>query len=226
VLLGAAAGQLRDGGVDDGELQYREWLDPGHPASCSGVDRDRSVPVGLAVGKPAGCAVGTRTVDRRAARRRDRRSHPLGRPPLPRRLDRHLPLTSRTNGRDANQPWTALGAVQPLPGTVPAGGTLHYQVQLAALPGHPLSLTPCPGYREQLIDSKTSQVIATEDHQLNCSGLTAVSHVGTRFDMQLAVPRSVPAGTTVWLAWQPSDPTASGTDPTSGDPHYQVTITR
>jgi hypothetical protein len=135
------------------------------------------------------------------------------------------PLTSRTNGREANQPWTALGAVQPLPTTVPAGGTLHYQVQLAALPGHPLSLTPCPGYREQLIDSKTYAVIATEDHMLNCSGLTTITHLGTQFDVQLSVPRSVPAGTKAWLAWQPSDPTISGTDPYTSDPHYQVTVT-
>lgn len=136
------------------------------------------------------------------------------------------PLTNRTNGRDANQPWTALGAVQPLPATVPVGGVLHYQVQLAALPGHPLSLLPCPGYREQLIDSKTFDVIATEDHQLNCSGVTTITHVGTRFDMALAVPQSVPAGTQAWLAWQPSDPTVSGTDPTTSDPHYVITVTR
>lgn len=135
------------------------------------------------------------------------------------------PLTSLTSGREADQPWTALGGVQPLPATVPAGGTLHYQVQLATLPGHPLSLSPCPGFREQLLDSTTGAAIATEDHQLNCSGLTTISHLGTRFDMELSVPRSVPAGTKALLAWQPSDPTISGTDPFTGDPHYQVTVT-
>jgi hypothetical protein len=101
--------------------------------------------------------------------------------------------------------------------TVRAGSVLTYQVWLSG----PGSLDPCVGYREKLDEWKTGLIVATEDHELNCT-TASVPTYGRLFTMKIRVPASVPPGTLLTPIWQTD---AAGGYPQSAQTADSVTVT-
>jgi hypothetical protein len=137
------------------------------------------------------------------------------------------PISRRQYGLDSDSPWTQASDVYLVDHTVTAGATLRYRVQVAAFPGNPPQpLTPCWGYQEQLVDATSLRVLASEDHQLNCTGVASITRTGTLFDMQLTVPRTIRPGTVVEVGWQPSRPDIAGANPVNGVTSLMITVTK
>jgi len=89
-----------------------------------------------------------------------------------------------------------------LPTEVSAGSTLAYELDVMAV-SDDVRLDPCIGYRESLIDGMTNEVLASEDHVLNCNGVgTIAPYTTVRFAMELHVPASLRPGMHVVLRWQ------------------------
>jgi Protein of unknown function (DUF4232) len=101
--------------------------------------------------------------------------------------------------------------------TVRAGSVLAYEVWLSG----PGSLDPCVGYREQLDEWKTGRIVATEDHELNCTTASLPTY-GRLFTMQIRVPASSPPGTQLTPIWQTD---AGGGFPGPAETADSVTVT-
>lgn len=86
------------------------------------------------------------------------------------------------------------------PATVTAGSTLHYAIDLYNPTSSAILLLPCPTYQESL-SSGSGRVV--EEHVLNCAGVRQVPAGGqVRFEMELAVPASLPASSASGIVWQ------------------------
>jgi hypothetical protein len=89
------------------------------------------------------------------------------------------------------------------PKTAGVGSVVDYRAWISPASGPgAYAGPPCFGYREQLIDWHTGIVISTEQHELNCQGLSTLPAYGRWFELRLQLPASVPAGAKVYVRWE------------------------
>lgn len=107
------------------------------------------------------------------------------------------------------------------PASVTAGSVLRYDVVLQNPTSSAILLLPCPTYQESL-SSGSGRVV--EEHVLNCAGIREVPAGGqVRFEMELAVPASLPASSASGIVWQLDPWYSMGLPPTL--PAAKVAIT-
>lgn len=107
------------------------------------------------------------------------------------------------------------------PASVTAGSVLRYDVVLQNPTSSAVLLLPCPAYQERL-NARGGPVV--EEHVLNCAGVRLVPANGeVRFDMQLAVPVSLPSSSAGAIVWTLDPWFSLGLPPTG--PAAKVAIT-
>lgn len=99
-------------------------------------------------------------------------------------------------------PGTLVARARP-PQSVKAGSLFHYTVELSNPTSRTVTLSPCPGYTENVYTPSGQTV---RSYRLNCDSVHSIApHEGVRFAMQLAIPRT--ASGFAKLGWSLDTPT-------------------
>jgi uncharacterized lipoprotein YbaY len=153
------------------------------------------------------------------------------------------PAATSANGYvDPPARWTGISTRLEVPASTRPGSMLEYVVALTNDGEEPLTLTPCPGYRQELrSDDPNADPVLMATWRLSCDG-TPVLRPGEarRFTMRIDVPARTPGaellltwelvdawdtGAQAWIPLEPASTTASTTaSPTATPSRGQETL--
>ena len=99
----------------------------------------------------------------------------------------------------AESPLTPLTVAVTGPDSARPGDRVVYHVALSTLTDHPVPLGPCPGYRQEVTAPGFAGAAL---FRLNCRPVHEIAAGHTvRYEMALAVPEKLPAGTRLTVLW-------------------------